>query len=138
MVNQFLSGFERDFSNQEELSNSLCNQCNQAITNPLCHNCLGEDIESWLSFYPNLKRNLLPKIKKYIKQVNNSALNAVNCISCKNKKAALCPYCFTEGVFNILKKNKIDNQVIGDFLTIFNFDQEHEGYIKEAIKSGIY
>jgi len=134
MVKQLLSGFEREHLNNKE----ICGQCAEPITNPLCHNCLGKEISQWLSFYPNLKRNLMPKIKKYVKEVDNSAINSLNCVSCKNKKAALCPYCFTEGILNLLKKNNVDKFVLGDFLTIFNFDMQHEGYIQDAIEGGLY
>lgn len=115
-----------------------CLSCSEAITNPLCHNCLGEEVKTWLGFYPDLKRKFLPLLKKYIQEVNNSAMGAVNCVSCKKKKAALCPYCFTEGVLSLLKKSKTDKNIIGDFLSIFNFDLKHEGYIQDAISEGLY
>ncbi len=79
-----------------------------------------------------------PKLNNYVKEVNNNIIESVNCVSCKKKKAALCPYCFTEGIFNMLKKANIDKMIIMDFLSIFNFDLKHEGYIKEAIKNGLY
>jgi len=134
MVKQLLFGFEREHLNNR----AICGQCSEAITNPLCHNCLGNQILAWLSFYPNLKRKLAPKIKSYVKQVNNLSTDALNCVSCKKKKAALCPYCFSEGVLNIFKKNNMDKYVLGDFLTIFNFDTQHEGYIADAINEGLY
>lgn len=115
-----------------------CQQCSEPITNPLCHDCLGNHIIKWLSFYPSAKKKLLPKIKKYIREVNNTALGAVNCVACKNKKAALCPYCFTEEIFNMLKREKTNKMIIMDFLCIFNFDLKHGGYIAEAAKEGLY
>lgn len=135
MIKQFLTTcFEREnIQNQD-----TCGQCLEPITNPLCHNCLSQGISQWLSFYPNLKKNMMPKLKKYVNEVNNSAVNGINCMSCNKRKAALCPYCFTEGVLNILRENKVDKQVLGDFLNIFNFDIKHEGYIKEAIIEGLY
>ena len=131
MTKQFLSGFERDNTYD-------CLQCNQPITNPLCHSCLGQGIADWLKFYPDIKKKIMPKLKSYIAQVNNEALGSLNCASCNSKKAALCPYCFTEGVLNLLKKTKVDKLVIGDFLSVFNFDMKHEGYIGEAIREGLF
>jgi hypothetical protein len=81
---------------------------------------------------------MMPKLKTYIKDVSNNTLNSVNCVSCAKKKAALCPYCFTEGIFNMLKRSNIDKMVVMDFLSTFNFDLKHEGYIQEAIESGLY
>jgi hypothetical protein len=138
MAKKFLSGFERENMHEDNIINSLCMQCSEAITNPICHTCLGKEIEKWLSFYPNVKKNIMPHLKKYIRKVNNSAFSAVDCVSCRKRKAALCPYCFTEGILNLLKKNNVDKFVLGDFLSIFNFDMKHEGYIHEAIEEGLY
>lgn len=132
MAKQFLNpGFERE--NEYE-----CLQCKEAITNPLCHDCLSNGIIQWVSSYPDVKKKMQPKIKQYVKEVDNLVTNSINCVSCSKKKAALCPYCFTEGILNMLKKDKIDKAVIGDFLSIFNFDLMHEGYIAEAIKEHLY
>ncbi len=134
MTNKFLTGFERDTLQQAY----ECMNCLQPITNPVCHNCLGNQISEWLGFYPNIKKKMLPKLKNYIKEVGNNVIESVNCISCQKKKAALCPYCFTEGIFNLLKRSRVDKMVIMDFLSTFNFDLKHEGYIQDAIKEGLY
>lgn len=132
MVKQFLSlGFERETFYD-------CPSCSEAITNPLCHDCLGKSVAKWLEFYPSVRKKLLTKLKHYVSEVNNDALGAINCVACSKKKAALCPYCFSEGFFEILKRNNIDKNVIGDFLTLFDFDAEHKGYIKDAQEQGIY
>jgi hypothetical protein len=135
MANQLLNyGFET-----ENLQNDYnCPNCAEPITNPLCHDCLGKDILEWLSFYPDIKKKLSLKIKHYITEVNNSALHSLNCVSCNKKKAALCPYCFTEGIFNLLRSKKINVHVIGDFLSVFNFDLEKAGYLKDAEEDGLY
>jgi hypothetical protein len=134
MVNQFLSGFEREFT--EDFYN--CPQCSEPITNPVCHDCLGNQISQWLKFYPNIRKKMLPKLKLFVREVNNDAIGTLGCMSCNKKKAALCPYCFTEAVYNMLRKNKIDKMVIMDYLSTFNFDLKHEGYIKEAAEEGLY
>lgn len=132
MVNKFLyTGFERE-------SLYECPQCCEPITNPLCHSCLEKGILKWLSAYPNIRKKLISPIKEYTTEVNNLVMNSINCVSCNQKKAALCPYCFTEGVYNLLKRKKVDINVIGDFLSVFNFDLKHEGYMKEAIQEEIY
>lgn len=137
MTNKFLTGFEREtlqMLNEEY----QCSQCSEPITNPICHDCLGRQINSWLGLYPNIKKKMAPKLKTFINEVNNEATSSINCASCSKKKAALCPYCFTEAVYNMLKKSKIDKMVIMDFLCIFNFDLKHEGYIQDAINGGLY
>jgi hypothetical protein len=135
MVKRFFSsGFERDTIQQAY----ECMQCSEPITNPICHECLGNQISGWLGLYPSIKKRMQPELKKYIIGVNNNVIKGVNCVSCQKKQAALCPYCFTEGIFNLLKKSKIDKMVIMDFLSTFNFDLKHEGYIQEAINEGLY
>ena len=135
MTKKFLTGFERENTLQGTYD---CMQCSQPITNPICHECLGNQIVSWLGLYPNIKKKMLPRIKNYVKEVSNNTVESINCVACQKKKAALCPYCFTEGIFNMLKNNKIDRMVIMDFLSTFNFDLKHEGYIQEAIEVGLY
>jgi hypothetical protein len=115
MTTKFLTGFERDTIQQAY----ECVSCLEPITNPLCHDCLGNQISSWLGLYPNIRKKLTPKLKSYIQEVNNNTINSVTCVSCNKKKAALCPYCFTEGIFNLLKKSNIDKMVIMDFLSRF-------------------
>lgn len=137
MTTKFLTGFERE--KLQGLQQTYdCIACKEPITNPLCHSCLGKQISGWLSLYPNIKKKITPKIKKYIQEVDNAATSSISCVACKNKKAALCPYCFTEEIFNMFKRSKIDKMVIMDFLSTFNFDLKHEGYINEAAAEGLY
>lgn len=133
MATQFLSGFERETNDFYD-----CPQCSEPITNPVCHDCLGNQIGEWLKFYPSVRKKMFPKIKLYVRQVNNEANGAVTCVSCNNQKAALCAYCFTEAVYNLLKKNKVNKMIIMDYLSTFNFDLKHEGYIQDAQEEGLY
>jgi hypothetical protein len=134
MTTKFLTGFERDTITQDY----ECSSCLEPITNPICHDCLGNQIFSWLNFYPNIRKKISPLIKSYVRGVNNNTINSVSCAACSKKKAALCPYCFTEGIFNLLKRSKIDRMVMMDFLSTFNFDLKHEGYIRDAVNQGLY
>ena len=137
MTKNFITGFERE-TLQGLNSEYDCIQCKQPITNPICHSCMGNEINKWLGFYPSVKKKMMFKVKKYVQEVNNSAVSSIGCVSCKSKKAALCPYCFTDGIFRMLKHNNVDKMVIMDFLSIFNFDMCHEGYIAEAAEQGLY
>lgn len=132
MVKQFLS------SDLERENAHNCFNCSEPITNPICHDCLTHAVFDWLNNYPNIKKMVSKKIKSYKKKVDDLVIHSINCVSCNKKKAALCPYCFTEGVYNLLKKANIDQVVLGDFLSIFNFDLKHEGYIQDAIDEGLY
>ena len=43
-----------------------CDVCSEAVTNPLCPMCLTGEIEAWSTLYPNIRSELLPKLKRYI------------------------------------------------------------------------
>ncbi|MDP1729423.1 MAG: hypothetical protein Q8L27_04430 [archaeon] len=130
MTTKFLTGFERDTLQQAY----ECMQCLEPITNPVCHSCLSNQINKWLSFYPSVKKKMMPKLKDYTQEVNNNVISSINCISCGESNVALCPYCFIEGFFNVLRKNKVDKMIIMDFLSTFNFDLGHEEYAKNLMR----
>lgn len=123
MVKLLTPGFEREFLQKN----------NDILDKKLCHDCLSKEITNWLNLYPNLKKKVAGPLKNYVKEVEDNTLE-INCSSCKKNKVALCSYCFSEGVFNLLKKNKVDLMVIMDYLSTFNFDSKHEGLIKSTIK----
>ena len=114
-----------------------CIACNEAIFNPLCHNCLAQQLEVWLTSYPDLKQRLMPKIKAYLRDIENSIVEATNCVACHNQKAAVCPYCFTELVLDKLKELQVNKTIKREFLQFFNFDFEHTGYTKDAEELGM-
>jgi len=115
----------------------LCDVCSIAITNPICPSCLTEEIEAWLTLYPNLRNELMPKLKKYLERIEDKAFDSAECIKCKDKKAAVCPYCFTTNVFDELKKIKANRIILKEFVEFFNFDFEHTEYSQEAEKLGV-
>ena len=115
----------------------MCDVCSEAIINPLCPFCLNTEIEAWLTFYPNLGEELLPRIKKYLHQINNFSRNSTACIRCNSKRASVCPYCFTEFVLDELKKIHASRIILKEFFQFFNFDFDHTGYSKEAERLGL-
>ncbi len=124
------SGFEREFSqNINQVYD--CMQCSEPITNPVCHACLGKSVKDWLNFYPSVKKKFAPELVSYLKEINNNVINSVVCVACQKNQASLCPYCFIEGLYNLLRKNKIDKMIIMDFLSTFNFDIDHESYVHD-------
>lgn len=99
----------------------LCEICGEAVTTPLCPICLIGEIEAWTTLYPNLRGELLPKLKKYIKNIKEKIEESTSCIKCKNKRASVCPYCFTDYVFGELKKISSNHQIVREFLEFFDF-----------------
>lgn len=116
----------------------MCDMCNEAITNPICHFCLAEQIEVWLTHYPQLKKEILPKINNYLKKtLNRITTYGTECIKCKKNRASVCPYCFTEYVFDKLQEINTSKLILREFVEFFNFDLEFKGYYKEFEQLGI-
>ena len=90
-----------------------------------------------MTLYPNLRKELLPKLKSYLAKIEDNALEYTQCIKCKDNIASVCPYCFTEYVLRELKKIEANKIVLGEFFEFFNFDFDHTGYSKEAEKLGV-
>lgn len=115
-----------------------CDVCSEAITNPLCPFCLTVEIKAWLTLYPSLKQKLLPKLNIYLKKTSNKITNyGTQCIKCKINRAFVCPYCFTEYVFNELQNISAEKIILKEFSEFFNFDLDHKGYINEAEEIGV-
>lgn len=115
---------------------SMCDVCSEAVTTPLCPFCLTTEIEAWLTLYPNLRQELLPRIKRYLLRVENN-LNPTICVKCQDNTAFVCPNCFTEFVLGELKKISANRIVLKEFFEFFNFDFDHTDYFKEAEKLGV-
>jgi hypothetical protein len=116
----------------------LCDICNMAVTNPLCPTCLAIEIEAWLTMYPDLRRSLLPKLKKFIEFTeDNSQVESTQCIKCGETTASICPYCFTNQVLIELKRLEVSKIVLREFFEFFNFDMDHTGYSAEAEELGV-
>lgn len=110
-------------------TNVLCLECGEEIFNPLCPKCLSKEIAIWMEDKPaKIKGIVNNEIKKILK--TNKEHDYTKCILCKRKDVFLCPYCFTERIYNQLQDNKIKPALLSEFLTLFNFDLEHTGYSK--------
>ena len=116
----------------------MCNVCSEAVTNPICPFCLTIEIEAWLTMYPSLRQEISPKLRKFLTNVTNRITNyGTECIKCKNKRASVCPYCFTEFVFRELRKINTGPYILKEFFEFFNFDLHHTGYTKEFEQMGV-
>lgn len=114
-----------------------CLVCKESVYNPLCPACISQQIEVWLISYPKLSKKLLPDLKKYVIAIHNEMDGAVECAACTQKRAAVCPYCFTEYVLNRLRMLGAEDEVVGEFLQFFNFDFDRTGYTEDAEELGL-
>jgi hypothetical protein len=124
MLNSTFTGTEQFYD---------CEICNEPISNPLCPVCLTTEIEAWLTLYPSLRQDLIPRLEKKFK---HSIKDAVQCIKCNNQ-SSVCPLCFTKTVLNELRAIRVNKIILREFLQFFNFDFEHVVYTKDAEELGV-
>ena len=113
---------------------AVCNECTEPIWNPICPICLANEIEAWLR-----AGNVSEQEKGIFRNAVNTILNANSelegessrCIICREKDDYMCPYCFTEKIYDILKEKNVSSEIIRKFIEIFNFDFDRTGYSKE-------
>jgi len=111
----------------------LCLECREEIFNPICPRCVSSEIAVWmLSQGKKAKQAIKNEIKNILK--GNNEHDYTKCIVCKGHDTFVCPYCFTERVYNSLKKARVGKKVLAEFLALFSFDLEHTGYAKDAEK----
>ena len=122
--------------NYQTSEQCFCDVCREAVVHPLCPSCITTEIEAWLVLYPNLRNELMPKLEKFLDKIKNKT-DSTECIKCKNKRAAVCPYCFTDHVLGQLKEINSNNIILREFFEFFNFDFHHTGYSKEAEALGV-
>jgi len=101
-----------------------CEICGEAVTTPLCPVCLSVEIDAWTTLYPNLRNELLPKIRKYLGRIRESIHNSTKCIKCKRARTYICPYCFIDFVEGELKKLELNSLVLIEFMDFFDFDTQ--------------
>jgi len=119
-------------------TNHLCDDCSEPITNPICPYCLTIEIDAWLTLYPHLRKKLMPRLHNYLNNISNKITTyGTRCIKCKNRRAFVCPYCFTEYAFIELGKLESGKIILKEFIDFFNFDFNYKGYFKEAEEQGV-
>ena len=114
---------------------AICTECTETICNPICPICLANEIEAWLR-----AGNLSEKEKGIFRDALNKILNAnyklegasSQCIICGEPDDYMCPYCFTEKIYDSLARKGVSKATIAQFVRIFNFDFDRTGYSREV------
>lgn len=91
-----------------------CNVCGDAVTNPICKDCLSAQMKSWF------------KIKKFDQKIIDNAsvifddLPAISeCVKCGNEMT-VCRHCFTKEVYNIFSEKYSEYKE--EFTRLFNYE----------------
>lgn len=124
-------------ASNSEFNHNDCLNCGESIFNPICPECILRQFRSWIKVYPALA-NIEKNITHFVNCHKTFASKSQRCITCNKHSSYLCPYCFTEYIYNLLKQAKLSKLILGEFLFLFNYDFEHTGYYKEGERLGIF
>lgn len=98
----------------------LCPNCFEAITDPICNDCLSNHFEYWLG---EVDKDATKKTKAMEKIKSLLAVNGLNedkCIICNKKALNLCPHCFSVKVADTLRNLGFPTEVIENFEYLFS------------------
>jgi hypothetical protein len=114
----------------QNFSSTICTECKDVIFNPLCPDCLSEEVEQWLDGNP-IGKKVMPAVAAYIERNEGFKEEAMKCAVCSTNYTDICPYCLTEHVYEVLLRYKANKKMLAEFIDFFNFDFEHSGYSKD-------
>ncbi len=115
-----------------------CLSCGYNIVHPLCPECIAKGFKQWLLRFPKDEADLRKKVNKFLKTHKDTDGHSKKCASCGKQNVHTCPYCFTEYLYGITKEAGLGVRALSEFLFIFNFDFEHNGYSRELEAFGGY
>jgi hypothetical protein len=93
----------------------MCVVCNESISDPVCRGCYLKQINLLLN---DMQMHILAK-KIILNKIKNSfpieTLNNTECILCRKDNVAICRYCFSIILRNILREFNFTEEMIEDF-----------------------
>ena len=124
--------------NLEKEVHNDCLSCGKNINHPICPNCIAKAFGQWIRKFPVEKHEIKGKLNVFMKHHNHAKGKSTRCVSCNKNDVHTCPYCFTEYLYQLVKEAGLGVRAMSEFLFIFNFDFEHNGYSQELEALGGY
>lgn len=121
-----------------EKEHNDCLSCGDDITHPLCPNCISKAFLQWLKKFPEDYYDVKFKVDIFLKHYNSTHGKSKSCVACGKNKTHVCPYCFTEHLYSLVKEAGLGVRAMTEFLFMFNFDFQHKGYAQELEVLGNY
>ena len=115
-----------------------CLSCGAHINHPLCPDCIYKGFKKWIEKFPKEQSDIRRQIKKFLKGHRHLEGKSQSCVACGKNTTHTCPYCFTEYLYQKSKEAGLGVRALAEFLFIFNFDFEHNGYSQELEAYGGY
>jgi hypothetical protein len=106
-----------------------CVICDEAITNPICPDCLGKQVGFWA--YEN-NESLMPVIVKIGESVKEFKHDNTSCIICR-RDMNVCPHCYCSEIYSWLQENRF-KRLCKKFLKHFNYELDYRFELKGGTK----
>ena len=97
-----------------------CVICQEAITNPICPECLHREVEHWLA---DTMPSLVGKVREYTEIFDTYRHDVTKCVIC-GRNMTVCAHCFCKDIYELLEKEL--GGMAENFLFSFNFDLVRE------------
>ena len=99
---------------------SECVLCREQVTNPLCMDCVSHGINQWLE-------------EKNLSKIDSQKVftDSKDCMRCGGS-INVCLYCHTKQIYELLKDNKVSQDLLQEFVDYFHFDLDKKGYLLRA------
>ena len=95
---------------EAQILDAQCIVCNEGITNPICTDCLREQMIEWK-----------PEIKEFLSTVDYEGI--VKCLFC-SKGMSICAHCYSRDVYLWLSRSQ--PEIAEQFIHIFNYGLKEE------------
>ena len=93
-----------------------CVICDEAVTNPICLNCVERHIFAWLT---EKKPTLIPLVKEIGDSLRGFSHEATFCFRC-HRNLNVCPHCYAYEVLSWLEDEY--PELSEEFLYLFNYE----------------
>ncbi len=102
-----------------------CVICDEAITNPICPECLERQVMYWIA---EIKPSLVPILRGIGSSVKTFTHGNTSCVIC-GSSMNVCPHCYCNEIFTWLTENEYDD-LAEVFLEHFNFELDYKFDLK--------
>ena len=90
--------------------NPVCIECGDSISNPICHECMQEEIIAWLVDTAYRKGMNVDKLKAAVamkaKELWGYPETGITCVTC-GEGLLICSYCFIRHVESVFNREKV-------------------------------
>lgn len=99
-----------------QIDTAECVVCREAVTNPICPDCLAAEAKTWLAENSPDLIGFISKTETVTKAFRHSASNCVIC----GKEMAVCPHCYSRDMFQELAQQS--PSMAARFAQVFNYE----------------